>query len=115
MSMQAWKQWKDGKHMEFVDPTIRESCSSSEVLRCMHLGLLCVQEALDERPTMARAMLMLDTHSTIFPPVPKEPAFFSRSVTESSSSEKGISSDQSTSKSVPWSVNDISVSEVEAR
>lgn len=111
----AWKQWKDGKHMEFVDPTIRESCSSSEVLRCMHLGLLCVQEALDERPTMARAMLMLDTHSTIFPPVPKEPAFFSRSVTESSSSEKGISSDQSTSKSVPWSVNDISVSEVEAR
>lgn len=108
-------QWRDNKPLDFVDQTIRGSCSIHEVMRCMHLGLLCVQENVDDRPTMARAMLMLDTHSAIFPPTPKEPAFYIRSTTESNSSEKGISSDQSASKSVPWSVNDISVTEVEAR
>uniref|UniRef100_A0A803M252 Protein kinase domain-containing protein n=1 Tax=Chenopodium quinoa TaxID=63459 RepID=A0A803M252_CHEQI len=84
----AWNQWRDVKPLEFVDPTIRNSCSFNEVLRCMHLGLLCVQEAVDERPTMARAMLLLDVHSTVTPPVPKESAFFIRSTTGSNSFKK---------------------------
>ena len=91
-----------------MDETIRDSCSIHEVIRCMHLGLLCVQENVEERPTMATAVLMLESYSITLP-VPKQPAFFIQS------NVKGFGSDQSTSKSMPLSVNDISVTEVEAR
>ncbi|KAH9608351.1 hypothetical protein KSS87_017805 [Heliosperma pusillum] len=107
----AWKQWKDGTHLEFVDETIRNSCSINEVKKCMHLGLMCVQESVDERPTMATIVVMLDNQS-ISLPMPHQPAFFIRSITESSTG-KDIGSDQSTS--VPWSMNEVSVSEVEPR
>ncbi|XP_056686850.1 cysteine-rich receptor-like protein kinase 10 isoform X2 [Spinacia oleracea] len=39
----AWKHWRDGTPLEFIDPTIRDSCSIDEVMRCIHIGLLCVQ------------------------------------------------------------------------
>uniref|UniRef100_A0A803M250 Gnk2-homologous domain-containing protein n=1 Tax=Chenopodium quinoa TaxID=63459 RepID=A0A803M250_CHEQI len=78
----AWKLWNDGKPLEFVDPIIRDSCSSNEVLRCIHLGLLCVQDNADDRPTIATALLMLDIDS-VNPPVPKEPAYYIRATTTS--------------------------------
>lgn len=106
--MQAWKKWRDGIPLEFVDETVRDSCSLNEVMRCMHLGLLCVQESIDDRPTMATAVLMLESHSVTLP-MPDQPAFFIKSYV------KGDNTDQSTSKSMPWSMNDISVTEVEAR
>lgn len=104
----AWKQWRDGTPLEFLDETIRDSCSINEVVRCIHLGLLCVQESVDDRPTMATAVLMLDSHSVSLP-MPQQPAFFIKSYVE------GINSEQSASKSTPWSMNDMSVTEVEAR
>lgn len=110
----AWKLWRDGKPLEFVDPIIKDSCSSNEVLRCMLLGLLCVQDDMDDRPTMATALLMLDTHS-VTPPMPKEPAYFVRSAREPDILLTDIASDQFTSKSANFSVNDISVTEVHPR
>ncbi|XP_074307561.1 cysteine-rich receptor-like protein kinase 10 [Silene latifolia] len=107
----AWKTWKDGTPLELVDETIRDSCSINEVKKCMHLGLMCVQESTDERPTMATVVLMLDNQS-ISLPMPEQPAFFIRSITESKLG-KDIGSDQSTS--VPWSMNEVSVSELEPR
>ncbi|KMT04006.1 hypothetical protein BVRB_8g187110 [Beta vulgaris subsp. vulgaris] len=104
----AWKRWRDGMPLEFVDESIKDSCPINEVMRCMHLGLLCVQESIDDRPTMATAVLMLDSHSITLP-MPQQPGFFIKSYV------KGIGSDQSTSKSMPLSINDISVTEVEAR
>uniref|UniRef100_A0A6N2M2S6 non-specific serine/threonine protein kinase n=1 Tax=Salix viminalis TaxID=40686 RepID=A0A6N2M2S6_SALVM len=40
----AWNLWKDGKALEMMDLSIRQSCPSSEVLRCIQVGLLCVQD-----------------------------------------------------------------------
>ncbi|KAK9681726.1 hypothetical protein RND81_10G023400 [Saponaria officinalis] len=107
----AWKQWNEGTPSEFIDETIRDSCPINEVKKCMHLGLLCVQESIDERPTMATAILMLDGQSVSLP-MPEQPAFVSRSFTGSKTG-KGIGSDHSTS--VPWSMNEVSVSELEPR
>ncbi|KAL9236649.1 hypothetical protein vseg_011291 [Gypsophila vaccaria] len=107
----AWKQWSEGKPLEFIDETVRDSCPISEVKKCMHLGLLCVQESIDDRPTMATVVVMLDGQS-ISLPMPEQPAFYSRSITESKIG-KDIGSDQSTS--VPWSMNEVSVSELEPR
>ena len=33
--------------MELIDPVVREYCPITEVMRCRHIGLLCVQEDPD--------------------------------------------------------------------
>ncbi|KAM7493131.1 hypothetical protein LguiB_027740 [Lonicera macranthoides] len=49
----AWKMWKDGTPLELMDPTLAESHVRNEVMRCIQMGLLCVQENVDSRPSMA--------------------------------------------------------------
>ncbi|BAT93991.1 hypothetical protein VIGAN_08055300 [Vigna angularis var. angularis] len=52
------------------------------MLRCIHIGLLCVQENLIDRPTMATIILMLNSYSLSLP-IPAEPAFYMNSRTRS--------------------------------
>ncbi|OIV91160.1 hypothetical protein TanjilG_30382 [Lupinus angustifolius] len=73
----AWKSWKDGTATNLIDPAINNG-SRNEIMRCIHIGLLCVQENLADRPTMASVVLMLNSYSTTLP-VPSEPAFFMQS------------------------------------
>ncbi|GLT54802.1 hypothetical protein SLA2020_279690 [Shorea laevis] len=40
----AWEQWRNGTPLELLDPTLRHSCSRNEVVRCIQMGLLQVQE-----------------------------------------------------------------------
>lgn len=64
---QIWKLWLEGKGLDIVDPVIVDSSSTfrpSEVLRCIHIGLLCVQETKDNRPLMSSVMLMLTSDKT---------------------------------------------------
>ncbi|GAB4830985.1 hypothetical protein Ancab_040219 [Ancistrocladus abbreviatus] len=106
----AWKNWRDGTPFEFMDPTLRDSYSSNEVRRCIHLGLLCVADDIDQRPSMASIVLMLDSYSVTLP-MPQQPTFFSRARTDPSF----MSSDQSTNKSKPCSVNEVSITELDPR
>ncbi|GAB4826876.1 Cysteine-rich receptor-like protein kinase 10, variant 2 [Ancistrocladus abbreviatus] len=106
----AWKLWIEGMPLEFMDPSLRDSYSSQEVRRCIHIGLLCVDDDIDERPTMASIVLMLNSQSTTMP-VPRRPTFFSRGRMDRSPAF----SDQSTSKSAPWSANDVSITEIDPR
>lgn len=71
---QAWRLWNEGKGFELVDPTVDE-CSPNEVLRCIHVGLLCVQDQATDRPTMFDVVSML-TNETMLLPEPKQPAYF---------------------------------------
>ncbi|GAB2229249.1 hypothetical protein Droror1_Dr00023387 [Drosera rotundifolia] len=109
-------QWREGAPLELVDPTLISSYSRTEVIRCIHLGLLCVQEDADKRPTMAFVVLMLNSYSTALP-IPEQPGFLSRSRTDPSvaSDHSTTNSDQSTSKSFPWSVNEASIAELDVR
>ncbi|RVW86338.1 Cysteine-rich receptor-like protein kinase 26 [Vitis vinifera] len=70
----AWKNWREGTATNLIDPTMRIS-SISEIMRCIHIGLLCVQENEADRPTMASIALMLNSYSLSLP-VPSHPAFF---------------------------------------
>lgn len=101
--------------MEVLDPILRDSCSRTEVVRCIHMSLLCLQEDPADRPTMATIALMLNSHSVTLP-VPQQPAFFLHSRTDrmnSESVESGFSKSPTKSKEV--SVNDVSITEVEPR
>ncbi|XP_071714121.1 cysteine-rich receptor-like protein kinase 7 [Rutidosis leptorrhynchoides] len=75
----AWRSWRDGTVASLIDPTL---CGSSirDTIRCVHIGLLCVQEDVNDRPTMASVVLMLSSVSLTLP-IPSEPAFFVRSTT----------------------------------
>ena len=48
-------------------------------MRCIHMGLLCVQEQEEDRPRMSAAVLMLSSHS-LSHPVPARSAFVTISV-----------------------------------
>jgi len=104
--------------MEFLDPALRGSCSRNEVNRCIHIGLLCVQENPSDRPSMATIALMLNSYSVTLS-MPRQPASFLRG-RGPNRLNRGLDSDQSTTDqstycSIPWSVNEVSVTEVYPR
>ncbi|XP_062161245.1 cysteine-rich receptor-like protein kinase 25 [Alnus glutinosa] len=70
----AWRLWNEGKELEFVDPSLMESCLTTEVVKCMHIGLLCVQEDPTDRPTISSVLLFLGNESLSLPS-PKQPVF----------------------------------------
>ncbi|THU75077.1 hypothetical protein C4D60_Mb04t40100 [Musa balbisiana] len=68
-----WSLWKEGKGSELVDGSIGHSCSLAEVLRCITVGLLCVQERPEDRPTMSSVVIMLSSDGEL--PQPQQPGF----------------------------------------
>lgn len=81
----AWKLWNEGRPMELVD-ILMENIAKSEVLRCIEVGLLCVQKRPEDRPSMSSVLSMLDNENISFSQ-PKQPGFYTeRSFTETDSS-----------------------------
>ncbi|XP_050367387.1 cysteine-rich receptor-like protein kinase 10 [Argentina anserina] len=108
----AWKLWRDGMPLELLDPCLRDSYSRNEVIRCIHIGLLCVQEDPADRPTMQSLILMLNSYSATLP-LPQEPAYFHRTRSDFMPN-MSLEFDQSISKPSP-SVYDGSITEVYPR
>ena len=77
--------WKEDRPFEFMDQKLVESSNSSEVLKCITVGLLCVQEDPGDRPTMTNVVVMLAGDISSLP-TPKQPAFVARRPMSSSSS-----------------------------
>ncbi|KAL4625493.1 hypothetical protein ACB092_05G030400 [Castanea dentata] len=104
----AWQLWNEGKGLELIDPTIiDESSPSSEILRCIHIGLLCVQNQATDRPTMLDVATMLSSETIQLLP-PKQPAYLINIVQEKSSEVSEI-------KTESCSINDVTISEMKAR
>ncbi|XVF04047.1 hypothetical protein REPUB_Repub05bG0047200 [Reevesia pubescens] len=81
----AWRLFAEGKSLELIASTIRDTCNPSEVLRSIHVGLLCVQQSPEDRPSMSNVVLMLGSQGPL--PQPKHPGFFTeRDLVESCSS-----------------------------
>ncbi|KAM0042687.1 putative protein kinase RLK-Pelle-DLSV family [Helianthus debilis subsp. tardiflorus] len=70
----AWRLYKEGRNNEFMDASLHGSCNVSEVLRSIHVGLLCVEHHAHDRPTMLSVVLMLVSEGVL--PQPKQPAYF---------------------------------------
>nr|XP_023911302.1 G-type lectin S-receptor-like serine/threonine-protein kinase At1g11330 [Quercus suber] len=75
----AWKLWNNNNIMAFVDPTIWDPCFQMEMFRCIHVGLLCVQELARDRPTISNIISMLSS-DIVDLPFPKQPAFTERQI-----------------------------------
>ncbi|PHU12248.1 hypothetical protein BC332_19178 [Capsicum chinense] len=55
----AWNKWKEGRILELIDPSVRETCDSNKATSCILVALLCVQEIPIDRPTMSDIVVML--------------------------------------------------------
>ncbi|KAJ0764206.1 putative protein kinase RLK-Pelle-DLSV family [Helianthus annuus] len=70
----TWRLYKENKSIQLMNACLRASCVDSEVLRSIHVGLLCVQHHAKDRPSMLSVLLMLLSEGVL--PEPKQPAFF---------------------------------------
>ncbi|KAJ0511171.1 putative protein kinase RLK-Pelle-DLSV family [Helianthus annuus] len=73
----VWDLWKQDKALMVVDSSLGDSYDAHEVLLCIHIGILCVQELASDRPTMTDVAFMLSNRETMLPP-PNQPAFIFR-------------------------------------
>ncbi|CAI9270161.1 unnamed protein product [Lactuca saligna] len=73
----AWDKWKNGEPLKILDPNVVEFCSKNQVLRCINIALLCVQEDAELRPSMASLVIMLNSYSVVLP-MPESPPFVSQ-------------------------------------
>ncbi|KAF3956695.1 hypothetical protein CMV_018206 [Castanea mollissima] len=97
----AWKLWKEGRPLELIDTCLKGSVIQLEILRCLHISFLCLQQHHNDRPNMSCVVMMLHGESSL--PEPKELGFFVGK--KSTSSSKNQSS----------STNEITVTMLEAR
>ncbi|CAL5393183.1 unnamed protein product [Camellia sinensis] len=81
----AWRLYEEGKSLELIDEALWDSCYQIEMLRSIHVGLLCVQESPKDRPSMSSVVLMLGSEAAL--PQEQQPGFFSaRNVHQTGSS-----------------------------
>ena len=73
-----------------VDPSIVEGSSLGESLRCIHIGLLLVQDNPNARPLMPWVVSSLDNEG-IELPQPREPVCFARRHSETGGAGAGQS------------------------
>jgi hypothetical protein len=88
--------------------------SRDEAWRCYHVGLLCVQENPELRPTMSNVVLMLISDDRMQMPAPAAPPLFARLKTEASGSEFSMAMKTDTTRTTQ-SVNEVSISMMEPR
>lgn len=92
---QVWKNWQEGNATDIIDPILRNGSDTvREMIRCIHIGLLCIQGNVAARPTMASVMLMLNSSSLTLG-LPSEPAFFMHSSIDPKVSVNSTVNDQS--------------------
>ncbi|KAL8509729.1 hypothetical protein ACS0TY_016802 [Phlomoides rotata] len=102
----AWLLWKENKTLELMDECLKDTFVETEVNRCIHVGLLCVQNFAEDRPVMSSVLFMLGNNEAILPE-PREPGFF---IGRGSSPEKSVASPNLMSER-----NTITISDLEAR
>ncbi|XP_042426524.1 cysteine-rich receptor-like protein kinase 10 isoform X2 [Zingiber officinale] len=115
----AWEKWSGGAALEIVDPVLGDEYRGSDVLRCLQIGLLCVQENPSDRPSMITVDLMLSSE-TVSVQTPSKPAFCGaksfKDVPVSDSSALPVGAlEKSGTRSVAMSPNEVSISELEPR
>ncbi|XP_020224766.1 G-type lectin S-receptor-like serine/threonine-protein kinase At1g11300 isoform X2 [Cajanus cajan] len=102
----VWIQWNEGNILSLIDPGMYDPNHHKDILRCIHIGLLCVQEHAIERPTMSAVISMLNSEVAFLPP-PSQPAFIQRQTMLNSVSSKERYSSSS--------VNSVSITNVSGR
>ncbi|KAG6790515.1 hypothetical protein POTOM_006671 [Populus tomentosa] len=65
----------NAKISDFGLARISDLCVESQVLRCIQVGVMCVQKLTEDRPAMSSVIFMLESEGAVLPQ-PKQPGFF---------------------------------------
>lgn len=103
----AWRLWIEEKPLELIDDLLDDPATPQEILRCIHVGLLCVQQTPENRPNMSSVVLMLNGEKLL--PDPTPPGFYTRT------DQHPLQVESSTRSCGACSQNDATVSLLEAR
>ncbi|CAI0394998.1 unnamed protein product [Linum tenue] len=106
----AYESWRNGEGMEFFDSALDDSSSHCKLMTCLQLGLLCVQENPDDRPTMLEVSSVLRI-GALGMATPERPAFS----TKKENREEMESGTTSRSQRQVCSFNEDDLSQVEPR
>ncbi|KAF3604516.1 hypothetical protein F2Q69_00033783 [Brassica cretica] len=74
VALHAWTNWRGDRALDIVDSVITENVSRNEMMKCINIGLLCVQESVTRRPNMNSVVHWLKSNSVTLP-VPSTPAY----------------------------------------
>eukprot|EP00258_Populus_trichocarpa_P021189 XP_024437208.1 G-type lectin S-receptor-like serine/threonine-protein kinase At1g11330 isoform X3 [Populus trichocarpa] len=102
----AWKLWNEGDIAALVDPAISDPCFQVEIFRCIHIGLLCVQELAKDRPAVSTIISMLNSEIVDLP-TPKKPAFVER--------QSSLDTESITQSHKINSINNVTISDLKGR
>ncbi|XP_024962052.1 G-type lectin S-receptor-like serine/threonine-protein kinase At4g27290 isoform X1 [Cynara cardunculus var. scolymus] len=102
----AWRLYKEANPLELVDEALGGSWNVSEVLQSIHVGLSCVQQHAEDRPSMSSVIHMLGGEGAL--PPPKQPGFFTEAT--KSESESTLIMPQ-----VLVSINEVTITQLDAR
>ncbi|RZB61875.1 Cysteine-rich receptor-like protein kinase 8 [Glycine soja] len=106
----VWRQWRDQTPLSILDASINENYSEIEVIKCIQIGLLCVQQNPDDRPTMVAILSYLSSH-LIELPRPQEPALFLHGRKDPKAFAQESSSSHNINASTLFSINEMSISQ----
>ncbi|CAL0309441.1 unnamed protein product [Lupinus luteus] len=70
----AWNLWNEDNIVSLIDKDICDPLHEKDILRCVHIGLLCVQESARDRPNMATVISMLSSEIVNLPAL-SQPAY----------------------------------------
>ncbi|KAG5235578.1 G-type lectin S-receptor serine/threonine-protein kinase [Salix suchowensis] len=101
----AWILWTKGAQLDLIDECLSGSLVSVDVLRCIHVALLCVQQRPEDRPTMSSVVVMLGSENPL--PQPKQPGFFMGKNPPEQESSSG--------KHESYSANEVTLTSLQAR
>ncbi|KAK9750235.1 hypothetical protein RND81_02G181600 [Saponaria officinalis] len=73
----VWKLWAEGDVGSIIDPVISDPLYKKEIDRSIQVGLLCVQENVNDRPSMSTVISMFSSDIADLPH-PKEPGYNKR-------------------------------------
>ena len=98
--------WQRDAVKDIMDPTLKDSCPTHQLLRFIHVALSCLEDSATERPTILEVMSMLE-NETMPLPILKKPAFFTGSNVNNEDLQRKMSKN--------YSVNGLSISRMDAR
>ncbi|XP_074267375.1 G-type lectin S-receptor-like serine/threonine-protein kinase SD1-13 [Silene latifolia] len=71
----VWKQWNEDNDISLIDPVIAYQGFEAKISKCIHVGLLCVQEYAQDRPDISDVITKLSASNTAGFQKPKPPGF----------------------------------------
>lgn len=102
---------------QIFDPILRD-CPTPEVVRCIHIALLCVQDDPTDRPKMSEVVIMLSSNTSSLQ-VPSRPPFCVTNTGSRSNFRLRLRHNQGVSDhssySGRFSQNPVSITELDAR